>query len=144
MNVVENIFAVVIIIILVIILAVAVICSILSIFSRQLNPITLCDIQDTSSQFKLIRNENGLMGISMWQSKRSKRLLHMKYDNIICINDDTFICAHNGFYGIYNATKRKMVVPMEYDSIESRGGYLYARRGNDVFKYTDRGYRVVE
>ena len=119
--------------------------SILRKFSCQLNPKVLCDIQDNPSQFKLIRNKNGLIGISMWWNKRCKLLLRMVYDNILCINDDTFICIHNGSYGIYNATKKKMVVPVEYDSIEYKNGKIYASsRDGVVSVYTDTGYRVVE
>lgn len=112
---------------------------------------TICDIQDTSSQFKLIRNKNGSMGISVWSNRHSKRLLPMKYDNIFCINDDTFICTRRGFVsetlynGVYNATKKKMVVPVKYDSIEYKNGKIYASsRDGVVSVYTDRGYRVVE
>ena len=71
-------------------------------------------------------------------------LLGMKYDNISRINDDTFICTRNGLSGVYNATKRKMVVPVNCESIEVKDGRIHATCGGVVTVYTDHGYRVVE
>ena len=102
------------------------------------------DIQDTASPFKVTRGKNGLFGITKWEKKCSSLLLGLKYDNISPINDDTFICERGGLYGVYNATKKKMVIPVECENIKVEGNRILAARSGVVSVCTDRGYRVVE
>ena len=102
------------------------------------------DIEDTGSIFKIVRGENMYMGLTRWREKGARSLLRIKYDNISRINDDTFICSRNGLSGVYNATKRKMFVPVEFESIELKGDRLHATKEGVVSVFTDKGYRVVE
>ena len=125
-------------------LVLAVICSILGIFNRYFDSTSLSDIQDSSSMFKLIRNKERFIGLSLWNKNKSKMLLGMKYDSISRINDDTFICTRNGLSGVYNATKRKMVVPVKCENIEVKDNRIHATCDGVLTVYTDRGYRVVE
>lgn len=101
-------------------------------------------IQNIDSAIKLIKGKNGLLGLLKWEEKKSRSLLGMKYDNISRINDDTFVCTRNGLSGVYNATKRKMVVPVKCESIEVKNNRIHATCGGVVTVYTDHGYRVVE
>ncbi len=125
-------------------LVLAVICSILGIFNRYFDSTSLSDIQDSSSKFKLIRNKERFIGLSLWNKNMSKMLLGMKYDNIFRINEDTFVCTRNGLSGVYNAAKRIMVVPVKCESIEVKNNRIHATRDGVVTVYTDKGYRVVE
>ncbi len=111
---------------------------------ERLSTLNLIDIQDTPLPLKMIRNNKGLLGFSLWNKKKSRTLLGMKYDNISRINDDTFVCTRNGLSGVYNATKRKMVVPVKCESIEVKNNRIHSTRDGVVTVYTDHGYRVVE
>lgn len=102
------------------------------------------DIEDTGSIFKIVRGENMYMGLTRWREKGARSLLRIKYDNISRINEDTFICTRNRLSGVYNATKRKMVVPVKCESIEVKDNRIHATRDGVVAVYTDHGYRVVE
>lgn len=104
----------------------------------------ICDIENSESNFRLIRNKKGFAGISSWTGKALKVLLGMKYDNISQINEDTFVCTRKGLSGVYNATKRKMVVPVKCESIEVKDNRIHATCDGVVTVYTDHGYRVVE
>lgn len=101
-------------------------------------------IQNIDSAIKLIKGKNGLLGLLKWEEKKSRSLLGMNYDNISRINDDTFICTRNGLSGVYNATKRKMVVPVKCENIEVKNNRIHVTRDGVVTVYTDYGYRVVE
>lgn len=114
-------------------------------FSVLLVPFMYCtdtrqflDIQDTASPFKITRSKKGLLGITKWRKKRSSLLLDMKYDNIWAVNYDTFICGRGGLYGVYNATKKEMLVPVEHESIKVDGDRILATKGYNVSVYTDR------
>ncbi|MBQ3244645.1 MAG: serine/threonine protein kinase [Bacteroidaceae bacterium] len=111
---------------------------------ERLSTLNLIDIQDTPLPLKMIRNNKGLLGFSLWNKKKSRTLLGMKYDNISRINEDTFVCTRNGLSGVYNAAKRKMVVPVKCESIEVKNNRIHATRDGVLTVYTDRGYRVVE
>ena len=112
--------------------------------SERISTLNLIDIQDTPLPLKMTRSKKGLLGLSLWGKKRTKMLLGMKYDNISRINEDTFICTRNGLSGVYNATKRKMVVPVKCENIEVKNNRIHATRDGVVTVYTDKGYRVVE
>ena len=112
--------------------------------SERISTLNLIDIQDTPLPLKMTRSKKGLLGLSLWGKKRTKMLLGMKYDNISRINDDTFICTRNGLSGVYNATKRKIVVPVKCESIEVKNNRIHATRDGVLTVYTDHGYRVVE
>lgn len=112
--------------------------------SERISTLNLIDIQDTPLPLKMTRSKKGLLGLSLWGKKRTKMLLGMKYDKISRINDDTFVCTRNGLSGVYNAAKRKMVVPVKCESIEVKNNRIHATCGGVVTVYTDHGYRVVE
>ena len=101
-------------------------------------------IQNIDSAIKLIKGKNGLLGLLKWEEKKSRSLLDMKYDNISRINEDTFVCTRNRLSGVYNATKRKMVVPVKCENIEVKDNRIHATCDGVVTVYTDHGYRVVE
>lgn len=102
------------------------------------------DIQATASPYKLIRDKDGLFGLSLWKKRCSRLLLKMKYDKISRINDETFICTLKGKHGVYNAVGRKMIVPVECESIKLKDGKIHAVCGGVLTIYNDKGYRVVE
>lgn len=102
------------------------------------------DIEDTSSRFKIVRSKRMRYGLTRWGYAGARSLIRMKYDRISRINDDTFICCRNGMYGIYNATKKKMVIPVKCESINVEEGKIIALKDGVVSIFNDRGYRVVE
>ena len=125
-------------------LIIALICSIIAPFYLSMSVNGLRDIQDTSSHIKMIRNRKERLGLAELKGKKLKSRLKMQYSNITRINDDTFICTRSGQHGVYNATKKKMLVPVSYESIKLQDGKIVATRGGVVSVFTDRGYRVVE
>ena len=110
----------------------------------RINILSIRDIQRCSSSIKIIRNKAGFYGVSFWEEKGARLLLKMQYSNIARINDDIFICTRDGLHGVYNATKKKMLIPVSYESIKLQDGKIVATRGGLVSVFTDRGYRVVE
>ena len=110
----------------------------------RINILSIRDIQGCSSSIKIIRNKAGFYGVSFWEEKGARLLLKMQYSNIARINDDTFTCTRDGLHGVYNATKKKMLIPVTYESIKLQDGKIVATRGGVVSVFTDRGYRVVE
>jgi hypothetical protein len=96
------------------------------------------------SVFKLTRGKSGRLGLSKWGKKTASSLLRMKYDNISRINDEIFVCRRKGLYGVYNTTKKKMVVPVEFESIKLKGNRFHATKNGMVSLFTDKGYRIVE
>lgn len=113
-------------------------------FSYRLVISKVHDIEDTPSLYKMIRSEDGLYGLSKWGRNSSRGRLEMKYEYISRISDDMFIVKSNSKYGLYNATKRKMVVPIGCEKIELEGDRILATKDGAVAVYTDRGYRAVE
>ncbi|MBQ3244588.1 MAG: serine/threonine protein kinase [Bacteroidaceae bacterium] len=113
-------------------------------FSYRLVISKVHDIEDTPSLYKMIRSEDGLYGLSKWGKKSSRERLEMKYEYISRISDDMFIVKSNSKYGLYNATKREMIIPIGCEKIELKGDRILATKEGTVSVYTDRGYRVVE
>ncbi len=113
-------------------------------FCIRLNISTIKDIENIESVFKLTRGKSGRLGLSKWGRKTASSLLRMKYDNISRINDEIFVCRRKGLYGVYNTTKKKMVVPVEFESIKLKGNRFHATKNGMVSLFTDKGYRIVE
>lgn len=77
--------------------------------------------------------------------------LEIEYDDIIKINEKTFICRKGKTYGLFRYTfprissKHNWVLSMEYDMIEVLSdNKLRVVKGDKSYKYTFMGYRVVE
>ena len=123
---------------------IAVICNIITLFYRSLNVIGLRDIQDTSSRIKMIRSRKGRLGLAELKGKKLKSRLKMQYSKITRVSDEMFICERRGRYGVYNAAKRKVIVPVNYENLKFDGNRFVATKGGAVTVFTDKGYRVVE
>ena len=93
-----------------------------------------------------VRSKGGMYGLCYYKTKRNFviPLLEIEYDRIIKVDDFCFICRKGDRYGLYYCG-RKWVLPMEYDMIEKQpDNTLKVRKGDLVYKYNAKGYRVVE
>ena len=93
-----------------------------------------------------VRSKGGMYGLCYYKTKRNFviPLLEIEYDRIIKVDDFCFICRKGDRYGLYYPG-RKWVLPMEYDMIEKQpDNTLKVRKGDLVYKYNAKGYRVVE
>ena len=88
-----------------------------------------------------VRNREGINGLASFGANGLGLLLQMEYDQIVKIDDSTFICRKGGLYGLYQG---KWVLPLEYDMIEILpDNNVLATKGNSTYKFTTKGYRVV-
>lgn len=88
-----------------------------------------------------IRNSEGINGLALFSGAALVSLLQMEYDQIVKIDNITFICRKGGLYGLYQG---KWALPLEYDMIEILpDNNVLATKGNSTYKFTTKGYRVV-
>lgn len=89
-----------------------------------------------------VRNREGINGLVSFGRNGFVSLLQMEYDQIVKIDDSTFICRKGELYGLY---QNKWVLPLEYDMIEILpDNNVLVTKGNSTCKYTTKGYRVIE
>lgn len=100
-------------------------------------------IEVSSSEYKLIRMSNGVMGICYWGNyDNCKLILEPVYDNIEKGFDNSYIVKSEEKYMLYNAELR-MFVAEKYDFIikYKEGLYLFVK-GDDVSLMNSRGDRL--
>ena len=69
----------------------------------------------------------------------------MEYDNIYHCGDNAYICVRGNKSGVYNTQAKKMVINIEYDSIEiAQNGALIVSKNGVHSKLTTDGYRIIE
>ena len=93
----------------------------------------------------LVRSLGGKLGLCVFGPWTITPILAIEYDDIIRINENTFICRMGKTYGVFRFSKDRWVLPMEYDMIEimSDNNFRAVKDGKS-YKYTFMGYRCVE
>ena len=85
------------------------------------------DIEVTYSEYKMLRQDNGKMGICVWGKGFKRRLLLPSKYLIMKGFDNSYIVKDvNGKYGLFNAELKTFVAKCEYDTITlySQNSYL--------------------
>ena len=91
------------------------------------------------------QNREGKVGLHLCKKRRIIQLLPIKYDNIYYCGGNAYVCVQEKNSGVYNAQSNKMVINMEYDSIEiNNDGTLLATKSGIYSKFTTDGYRIIE
>ena len=106
------------------------------------------DIEVTTSDFKLIRNKDGLYGICMWNTKELpvvKMLLKSRFDKITrSESGNAFILEKNGLFGLYGANVQKIILDCKYTSISNLHDDIFlAKKGEIESKYNSMGDRIL-
>ena len=95
--------------------------------------------------YRPIQNKQGRCGLCELGQTRLKKLLSFQYDLICPAKENSFVCCWNSKYGLYNAIAQKMVIPIEYDDIDSlEESVIKLVRNGEVFTYSYEGYRIIE
>lgn len=102
------------------------------------------DIEVTYSEYKMIRKNNGRMGLCQWGKGFKRKLLLSSEYTIIKGFDNSYIVKNKkGKYGLYNAEIKSFVARCEYNAITlySSNAYL-AIQGEYVSLMNSKGDRV--
>lgn len=103
------------------------------------------NIENTDSKYVVVQDRFGKMGLCRCGRYRLVPLLRFKYEKIYPCEKDSYICKKRDKFGVYNATLRKMVLPVVYDSIELReDDALVVTQNGVASKFTTKGYRIIE
>lgn len=105
--------------------------------------ITFCSTKEDKNQCLIAISKYGKYGLLKRENKHLKILLSCKYEHILKVGNESFICKINGRYGIYNPQVKKMIVPIKYDSIEisRNNSLLVAHKGNTEDSFDLDGFR---
>lgn len=96
------------------------------------------------NEFVIVQNRSGEMGICRCDKHRLVSLLSMNFTKIYHCGEDAYIVMMDEKFGVFNATLRKMVIPVIYDNIEIEGkDCLLAIKNNVGSRFTTKGYRIV-
>jgi hypothetical protein len=74
-----------------------------------------------------------------------RKKLAMEYDAIEPLGDEAYICRIGKWYGLYNITRSKMVIPVIYQTLAmGRDGNVEASLDGVMTKFTIKGYRAIQ
>lgn len=108
-------------------------------------PENIDDIEVTYSDYKMIRKNDGRMGVCRWSKYTTKcrLLLPTKYTIIKGFDNSYIVKDENGLYGLYNAELETFVANCEYDSIMiySANTYLWTK-GESISLMNAKGDRI--
>lgn len=103
------------------------------------------NIEKTDNDIVMIENRSGKYGVCLCKKKTIKSLLPCIYTKVYPCCDKVYICMKKNKWGVFNAEIKKMVVPVEYDSIIMEGkDRLLVIKNNVRSRMTTKGYRIIE
>lgn len=101
--------------------------------------------EEKTKSVRRTQNRAGKFGLHLCKKRRIIQLLPMEYDNIYHCGGDAYICVRGNKSGVYNTQAKKMVINIEYDSIEiTQNGALIVSKNGVHSKLTTDGYRIIE
>lgn len=108
-----------------------------------------CDIEDIGKLFRIIRNNQGYLGLCIWGKSfeyKRKMILTPIYNRIMRCNDDTFVITdRNNKMGLYNSTNEAWILPCINDKIAIYANDLLIVTNNGTSsQYSFSGYRIVK
>ena len=102
------------------------------------------DIELTPNIYKLIKDKSGKIGICYWYNWFNCRLLlESKYENAFHLGEDAFVVKDNGKFGIYNAKKRTIVVPLNFSNMRFDGDFVILSNKDITEKFNSYGERIM-
>lgn len=129
-----------------IILATTLLLCIIGIFhSPSLPNIYNIEQEEKTKSVRRTQNRKGRFGLYLCKKRRILQLLPMEYDNIYYCGGNAYVCVRGNKSGVYNAQTKKMVINIEYDTIEiAQNGALIVSKNGVHSKLTTDGYRIIE
>ena len=101
--------------------------------------------EEKTKSVRRTQNRAGKLGLHLCKKRRILQLLPMEYDNIYYCGGNAYVCVRGNKSGVYNAQAKKMVISIEYDSIEiTQNGALIVSKNGIQSKLTTDGYRIIE
>lgn len=101
--------------------------------------------EEKTKSVRRTQNRAGKFGLHLCKKRRIIQLLPIEYDNIYYCGGNAYVCVRGNKSGVYNTQAKKMVINIEYDSIEiSQNGALIVSKNGVQSKLTTDGYRIVE
>lgn len=101
--------------------------------------------EEKTKSVRRTQNRAGKFGLHLCKERRIIQLLPMEYDNIYHCGGNAYICVRGNKSGVYNTQAKKMVINIEYDSIEiAQNGALIVSKNGVHSKLTTDGYRIIE
>lgn len=101
--------------------------------------------EEKTKSVRRTQNRAGMFGLHLCKKRRIIQLLPMEYDNIYYCSGNAYVCVRGNKSGVYNTQAKKMVINIEYDSIEiAQNGALIVSKNGVHSKLTTDGYRIIE
>lgn len=101
--------------------------------------------EEKTKSVRQTQNRAGKFGLHLCKKRRIIQLLPIEYDNIYYCGGNAYVCVKGNKSGVYNTQAKKMVINIEYDSIEiSQNGALIVSKNGVHSKLTTDGYRIIE
>lgn len=98
-----------------------------------------------ADKFRPVQNKQGRCGLCQLGHTRLKRLLPFQYDLICPTKENSFICCKDSKFGVYNATTKKMVIPIIYDEVYSMGESIISlKKDGSIYTFSYKGYRIID
>lgn len=106
------------------------------------------DIEDTNSYFRLIRNENGNIGLCEWGESYEfsrKVILPSQYAKIERLNNEVYIITDlSGKMGLYNTVENKWIFMCTCDKISIKSDNIIDVTINKISqRYNYKGDRIL-
>lgn len=103
--------------------------------NTEYNQISRVTNKEDSKQVYLIARKNGQYGLI----KDTKEILPYEYQSIEYNHDkDIFIVEKTKKYGVSNSDGQ-IIIPIQNNSIDVKGIYIYAKRGENRYVYNEKG-----
>lgn len=101
--------------------------------------------EEKTKSVRRTQNRAGKFGLHLCKKRRIIQLLPIEYDNIYYCGGNAYVCVRGNKSGVYNTQAKKMVISIEYDSIEiTQNGALIVSKNGAHSKLTTDGYRIIE
>ena len=101
--------------------------------------------EEKTKSVRRTQNRAGKLGLHLCKKQRIVQLLPMEYDNIYYCGGNSYVCVSGNKSGVYNVLAKKMVINVEYGSIEiAENGALIVCKDGIHSKLTTDGYRIIE
>lgn len=129
----------------VIIAAIFILIIINSFHSPSLPNIYNIEKEEKTKSIRRTQNRSGKFGLHLCKKLKIIQLLPMEYDNIYYCGGNAYVCVKGTKSGVYNVLAKKMVINIEYNTIElDRNGALLVSKNGVNSKLTTDGYRIIE
>ena len=101
--------------------------------------------EEKVKSYRRTMDKKGNIGLHKCCRFRIIQILPFQFNNIYYCGGSAYVCMKEGKRGVYNVVKKKMVIEVDYDSIEVLSdGTLKALKNGIYSRFTTEGYRIIE